>query len=180
MKSELWNHCCGNIAVESLLWSHCCGIIAVESLVWKHCCGIIAVESLLVESLLWNHCCGIIAVEEAPVRHLEAPRGHPGGTQGICGIPGGTQGHPEHQGGQRSLGGKVCQIMCVFSTGCSRPTILPQRERGDPHDLRSLCTKVYHRRCRDHPADKHPIPKKSRQNPYRRICLGSKCSRCLK
>ena len=72
-------------------------------------------------------------------RNLREESGRNQGTQSTRRHPGGTQGTQEVRLGSEI---KVCQIICVFSTGCSRPAILPQRERGDPHDLRSLCTKV--------------------------------------
>ena len=83
--------------------------------------------------------------------------------------PGGTQGTP---GGQRRLGGKVCQHMCVFLIKVARPTISRRRERPDPHDLRSLRTKVGGRGPGSYPPHPPPSPKKSRQEPYSGTLFG--------
>ena len=45
-------------------------------------------------------------------------------------------------GGQRRLGGKMCQNMCVFLSKVARATISRRREQPDPHEVRSLHTKV--------------------------------------
>ena len=95
----------------------------------------------------------------------EASRRHPGGTQET------PRRHPEaprrHPGGQRRLGGKVCQNMCVLLSKVVRPTVSPARERTDPHDLRSLRTKVGGRPARHCTRNTYGYLLLGRQNPYR-------------
>ncbi len=74
----------------------------------------------------------------------------------------------DHHG--KRLGDKMMQNHCVFLSKVDSPTILAESGEGDPHDLRSLRTKVHRRRWPDDPAEEHPIPKTNRQNPYSRSC----------
>ena len=104
----------------------------------------------------------------APKRHPGAPRRHP--QERPRKHPQARRGPQEAPGG---LGGNMCENICVFSAKVSRPGISSSVWRGDPHDLRSLSTKVDHCGGAETSTDKTPIPKNTRQNPYRRSCLGN-------
>ena len=81
---------------------------------------------------------------------------------GSPGLPGGSLGL---QGHGRRLGGKMIQNHSAFLSKVARPTISAESGEGDPHDLRSLRTKVgvYSSRGSHRPA---PGPSPDRQNPY--------------
>ncbi len=114
---------------------------------------------------LRGHRCSSIC-KQTRGRQQATFRRHPGGTQEAPKAP------RRHPGGQRCLGGKMCQNICVFSAKVARPTIPLQRGEGDHHRLRCLCRKVDRRRYAPDPAEETTIPKTSRQNPYSRSCLG--------
>ena len=73
----------------------------------------------------------------APKRHPGAPRRHP--QERPRKHPQARRGPQEAPGG---LGGNMCENICVFSAKVARPGISPSVWKGDPHDLRNLCTKV--------------------------------------
>ena len=107
----------------------------------------------------------------APKRHPGAPRRHP--QERPRKHPQARRGPQEAPGG---LGGNMCENICVFSAKVARPGISPSVWKGDPHDLRNLCTKVDGRQDAGHPTDKYQLRKTSRQNPYSRSCLGKQTS----
>ena len=59
----------------------------------------------------------------------------------------------------------MMQNHCVFLSKVARPTILAESGEGDPHDLRSLRTKVEGHSAADL-ADQHRALTPDRQNPY--------------
>ena len=64
--------------------------------------------------------------------------------------------------------------MCIFPWKAARPTISPARGRTDPHEVRSLHTKVVH--CSPPeipPTTQSPTP--NRQDPYSQKLFGEKC-----
>ncbi len=67
---------------------------------------------------------------------------------GSPGLPGGSLGL---QGHGRRLGGKMMQNHNVFLTKVARPPVLAESGEGDPHDPRSLRTKVVHRSSAEGP-----------------------------
>ena len=93
----------------------------------------------------------------------------PGGTLGDSpGLPGGSLGL---QGHGRRLGGKIMQSHCVFLTKVDSPTILAESGEGDPHDLRSLRTKVEGHSDPDL-VDQHRALHQTVRTPTVENCLG--------
>ena len=131
MEEESWrNHEGGIMEKESWRRNHGGGTLEEES--WRRDLGGI-----------WEASGRLLGAQGGTQRH---PRRHPGGTQGS-------------PGGQRRLGGKVCQNICVFSdkscasdllacTGATRPSRSPQQgskswrtrtwELGASHTPKSL------------------------------------------
>ena len=107
-------------------------------MIWKYLGGI------------WRHLGGIWDSLEALCETLLCS---PGGSLGL-------------QGHGRCLGAKMMQDHCVLLSKVARPTILAESGEGDPHDLRSLHTKVAGRRGRADPAQTPPSSKTIRQKPY--------------
>ncbi len=111
----------------------------------------------IMERESWRRNRGRGIMEEEPWR-----RNRGGGIMEEESWPGRPRRHP---GGQRRLRGKSCQNQRVFLSKVARPTILAESGEGDPHDLRSLRTKVgvNSRGGSQRPA---PGPSPDRQNPY--------------
>ena len=89
-------------------------------------------------------------------RHLEASGRHLGGTWEASGgtweAPGGS---PRPPGLKGRLGVKIMQTHSVCLSKVAQPTILAESGEGDPHDLRSLHTKVGGHRGQQ---SRHEIP----------------------
>ena len=86
-------------------------------MIWKYLRGI------------WRHLGGIWDSLEALWETLLGSPGLPGGSLGL-------------QGHGRRLGGKMMQNHRAFLSEVARPGVLAESGEGDPHDLRSLRTKV--------------------------------------
>ena len=128
MEEESWrNHEGGIMEKESWRRNHGGGTLEEES--WRRDLGGI-----------WEASGRLLGAQGGTQRH---PRRHPGGTQGS-------------PGGQRRLGGKVCQNICVFLIKVARPTFSPARERPDPHEVRSSAAKVGERGPGNHPINPPP------------------------
>ena len=137
----------------------------MEALLWNHCCGIIACGIIAVESLLWNHCCGITEWE-ASVRHLEAPRGHPGHLWDPRRHPGGTQGTKEARGALE----EKCAKSCVFFRQDARDPAFYRRGREVTLTISAACAQKLAGILRRNPVTTTTLV--DHRNPYSRELFG--------